>query len=80
MNRFVIVDGMPFLYACGKTFAVRWDEKGFTVGQEVELASVPSVTFPELSIKAKCRNLDSIGHTQETAKKASRGRKKESAE
>jgi len=66
MNRFVIVDGLPFLLANGKTFAVRWDEKGFTVGTEVKLASVPVVTFSELSIKAKCAgHLDSIGKEQE---------------
>lgn len=62
MNKFIIVDGLPYLYANGKTYSVRWDEKGFTVGAEVELASVPSETFSELSILAKCAgNLDSIG-------------------
>lgn len=62
MNRFVIVDGLPYLYADGKTYAVRWDEKGFTVGAEVKLASVPAVTYSELSIKGKCYgHLDSIG-------------------
>jgi len=61
MNRFVIVDGLPFLLANGKTFPVRWDEKGFTVGAEVELASVPTVTYSEISIRAKCAGrLDSI--------------------
>lgn len=63
MNRFVIVDGLPYLFANGKTFAVRWDEKGFTVGMEVELASIPSspITYSELSIKAKCAgHLNSI--------------------
>lgn len=66
MNRFVIVDGLPYLFANGKTFAVRWDEAGFTVGTEVELASVPDRTYSELSIKAKCaNNLDSIGAIHE---------------
>ncbi len=65
MNRFVIVDGLPFLLANGKTYAVRWDAKGFTVGTEVKLASVPVVTFSELSIKAKCAgHLDSISKMQ----------------
>lgn len=75
MNRFVIVDGLPFLLAAsGKTYAVRWDAKGFTVGAEVSLASVPTVTFSEISILAKCAGrLDSIGE----APKA--GRKKKSA-
>ena len=62
MNRFVIVDGLPYLYAGGKTYAVRWDENGFTVGAEVKLASVPAVTYSELSVKGKCAgHLDSIG-------------------
>lgn len=61
MNRFVIVDGLPYLLAHGKTYAVRWDDKGFTVGMEVKLASIPSVTHGELAIKAKCAGrLDSI--------------------
>lgn len=73
MNRFVIVDGLPYLYANGKTYAVRWDDKGFTVGAEVKLASVPSVTYSELSVKAKCAgHLDSI----KAEKPASKGKKK----
>ena len=55
MNRFIIVDGLPYLYADGKAYAVRWDEEGFTVGAEVELASVPAVTYSEISILAKCQ-------------------------
>ena len=78
MNRFIIVDGLPYLYANGKAYAVRWDEKGFTVGAEVEMASVPSVTYPELSIKAKCAgHLDSIGVEK---KPASKGKKKAAEE
>lgn len=62
MNRFVIVDGLPYLSDKGKNYAVRWDEKGFTVGAEVKLKNVPTVTHSELSIKAKCAGkLDSIG-------------------
>ena len=61
MNRFIIVDGLPYLFADGKAFAVRWDEKGFTVGAEVELASVPAYTYSEISILAKCHDcLNSI--------------------
>lgn len=71
MNRFVIVDGLPYLLAHGKTYSVRWDEQGFTVGAEVKLASVPARTFSELSVHAKCADhLDSIlapGATQEQA-------------
>lgn len=61
MNRYIIVGGLPYLYAGGKAYKVRWDDRGFTVGEEVELASPPDVTYSELSIKAKCANrLDSI--------------------
>lgn len=71
MSRFVIVDGLPYLLAHGKTYSVRWDEKGFTVGAEVKLASVPARTFSALSVQAKCAgHLDSIsapGATQEQA-------------
>lgn len=74
MNRFVIVDGLPYLLADGKTYSVRWDEKGFTVGAEVRLASVPARTHSELSVLAKCAgHLDSISApeaTQEEQKQA----------
>lgn len=62
MMRFVMADGLPYLLHNGKTYAVRWDENGFTVGTEVKLASVPAVSYPELSLRAKFpRALDSIG-------------------
>lgn len=61
MNRFIIVDGLPYLTANGKAYKVRWDEDGFTVGAEVEMASVPVGHFKEREIKAKCAVLDSIG-------------------
>ena len=65
MNRFIIVDGLPFLYANGKAYRVRWNEEGFTVGAEVKLASVPTSVYSEISIKAKCAdNLDSIQDTE----------------
>lgn len=61
MNRFIIVDGLPYLYANGKAYAVRWDAAGFTVGAEVELKSAPAAIYNERSIKAKCAAcLDSI--------------------
>lgn len=75
MNRFIIVDGYPYLVANEKAYAVRWDEKGFTVGAEVKLASAPGSTFSELSILAKCRGkLDSIALQGENkpAKKAAK--------
>lgn len=78
MNRFVIVNGLPYLYADGRTYAVRWDESGFTVGEEVKLKSVPAVTHSELSIKAKCAgNLDSIAAV---VKPKTSGRKKAAKE
>jgi len=74
MNRFIIVDGLPYLLANGKTYPVRWDEKGFTVGAEVKMASVPARTYSDLSVLAKCAgHLDSISApeaTQEEAKQA----------
>lgn len=77
MNRFVIVDGLPYLLAGdGKTYAVCWDELGFTVGAEVKLASPPTETYSELSILAKCAGrLDSI-----SAKKTGRPRRKTAKE
>lgn len=75
MNRFVIVNELPYLYADGKTFKVRWDEKGFTVGEEVKIDEIPAVTYSELSVKAKCLNLDSIGKPTDEKPKT-KGRKK----
>lgn len=78
MNRFIIVDGLPYLYAENKAYSVRWDGQGFTVGAEVELASAPDTTLSELSVKAKCAGrLDSIGAEAEKDKKP--GRKKAAA-
>lgn len=61
MTRFIIHNGLPYLYDKGITYAVRWDEKGFTVGKKVKL-SLPKevITYSEISILAKCKNLDSI--------------------
>ena len=71
MNRFIIVDGLPYLFDKGKAFAVRWDEKGFTVGAEVELTEAPSAVYNEISILAKCAgNLDSIQEAEESAEDA----------
>ena len=67
MNRFIIVDGLPYLYADGKAYAVRWDEKGFTVGAEVKLTEAPAAVYSELSVTAKCAgHLDSIGEPKKT--------------
>jgi len=76
MNRFIIADGLPYLLSGGKTYAVRWDAAGFTVGAEVKLREVPAVTYSELSILAKCAGrLDSIGAEPE-AKAPTKSRKK----
>ena len=67
MNRFIIVDGLPYLYAGGKAYAVRWDNDGFTVGAEVKTTSAPRRVYSELSVMAQCAgNLDSIGATAKT--------------
>lgn len=80
MNRFIIVDGYPYLVADGKAFSVRWDENGFTVGAEVEMPSAPSFTYSELSIQAKCQGkLDSIA-LQGGGKPAKKAAKKKTDE
>lgn len=61
MNRYIIVDGKPYLYHEGKAYGVRLDEKGVTVSKEVKFPSVPAVTHSELSVRAKCKVLDTIG-------------------
>lgn len=60
MTRFIIHNDLPYLYDKGITYAVRWDEKGFTVGKRVKL-SLPRevITYSEISIFAKCKELDS---------------------
>lgn len=68
MLRFIIFDNLPYLTVEGKAFKVRWNDKGFTVGDEIKIDSIPAVTFSELEIKAKCTCLDSIASM---AKKAS---------
>ena len=76
MNKFIIVDGLPFLLAHGKAFAVRLNEVGFTVGAEVELASVPAVTYSEVSIRGKCAGrLDSISAYKPEQQQETEGQK-----
>ena len=75
MNRFKIVDGLPYLFDKGKAYKVRWDSEGFTVGEEIELKSVPYETYSELSVKAKCAILDSIGAEDEKPKKGRKTKK-----
>lgn len=74
MNRFLIIDGLPYLYAENRAFAVRLDDKGFTIGDEVKLTVIPYPLYSEVEIKAKCTVLDSIGNKEPV--KATRGRKK----
>ena len=81
MNRCIIVDGLPYLYADGKAYAVRWDDAGFTVGAEVELKSTPTAIFNERSIKAKCAAcLDSIGADKEEPEQPEQVEKPEQVE
>lgn len=63
---FIIIDGLPYLYAEGKAYKCRFDEKGFTPSQEeVEITDEPVEVFSELEIKAQCQCLDSIGRAAE---------------
>ena len=68
MQEFIIIDGLPYLYADGKAYAVRWDDEGFTLGEIFREDISPSdfIMLSELSIKAKCQGrLDSIGKPTE---------------
>ena len=69
MYSFVVVDGFPFLLSDGKFFKVRWDETGFTIGEEVKLKKIPSVTYNEHSIKTKCTVMNSIDPEKEEPEK-----------
>lgn len=62
MNRYVLVDGKPYLWADGRAYAVRRNKDGFKVGNAVELPEIPTRTYSELSINAKFSDgFDSIG-------------------
>ncbi len=81
MQEFIIIDGLPYLYADGKAYAVRWDDEGFTLGEifKEDISPTDFVMLSELSVKAKCQGrLDSIGKTKAEpaeAPKPKRGRK-----
>lgn len=67
---FIIIDGLPYLYAEGKAYKCRFDEKGFTPSQEeVKITDEPVEVFSELEIKAQCQRLDSIGGAEKPAAK-----------
>lgn len=77
MQEFIIIDGLPYLYADGKAYAVRWDDEGFTLGEVFRENISPDdfIMLSELSVMAKCQGrLDSIGKATEPAK-PKRGRK-----
>ena len=63
MNTFAIINGLPYLIDKGKAFKVRWDDKGFTVGNEATKVKIPEDVklLSEISVKAICQKLDSIG-------------------
>ena len=83
MQEFIIIDGLPYLLHCGKAYAVRWDDKGFTVGGIVREGISPT-DFPilsELSVKAKCHGkLDSIGKDQEATEEPEETKDQEATE
>lgn len=60
MNRFVIIDGLPYLFSHGSIFTVCLNKVGFTVGKKVKMPEIPTVTYSELSVRAKCETLSSI--------------------
>lgn len=68
MQEFIIIDGLPYLYADGKAYAVRWDDEGFTLGEvfREDISPDDFIMLSELSVRAKCQGqLDSIGKAQE---------------
>ena len=67
MNRFIIIDGLPYLIANKAAHSVRWDEDGFTVGEKVDKTFSPHPLLTEKEVMAKCAVLDSIGavHNEE---------------
>ena len=64
MNRFVIIDGLPYLCANDCAVAVRWDEHGFTVGGQTDKVCPSHPRYSETEVKAKCAVLDSIGEPE----------------
>lgn len=81
MQEFIIIDGLPYLYADGKAYAVRWDDEGFTLGGifKEDISPTDFVMLSELSVMAKCHGrLDSIDKPKAEpteAPKPKRGRK-----
>lgn len=62
MLRFIIMGGLPYLYADGKAYKCRFDDAGFTpTSDEMEIAEEPVSVYREIEIKARCACLDSIG-------------------
>lgn len=62
MNKYVLVNGKPYLFADGRAYSVRRNAEGFKVGNAVELSEIPTRTYSELSINAKFPDgFDSIG-------------------
>lgn len=73
MQEFIIIDGLPYLLFGGKAYAVRWDDKGFTVGGVIreDIAPTDYPVLSELSVLAKCQGrLDSIGGKPKRGRKA----------
>lgn len=61
MLRFIIMGGLPYLYADGKAYKCRFDDAGFTpTSDEVEITEEPVSVYREIEIKARCACLDSI--------------------
>ena len=62
MLRFIILDGLPYLYVDGKAYKCRFDDEEFTpTTEEVKITEEPVITYREIEIKAQCACLDSIG-------------------
>ena len=59
MNRFTIIDGLPYLVSHGHVYTVCLNDVGFTVGALTK-KEAPKATLSEISVRAKCGPSSSI--------------------
>lgn len=62
-KRFVIVNDLPYLYEDGRTFRMKIDANGFTIGEEVSFRNIDlGKSYSEIELKAKqtFKSLNSI--------------------
>lgn len=77
MNRFIIIDALPYFVAKGNAFAVKLNDDGFEIGERVEFPNMPSCTYSELEVKAKCGLASSIRHVTGTTPESKKTTRKD---